>query len=274
MSVEDPRKLRRPGIFISGIWTAIVLICAFLAGFVGFALVEKGVISVDDPEKVIPAMAIAFLPSWLAGFIIAGILAAIMSTADSQLLVASSAVSRDILHKTVGMELEQKHMVNIGRIVVVILTIIAYFSAISGSKMVYAMVATAWGGLAVGFGPIVTLSLWWKRVTKEAGIIGMAYGLISEVILESTIYGWEFNPNAPGIFGAIGAVLNGVPVFFVNFFITLAIIVIVSLITKPPKDVVELHQTVFKKVPIGVIDARSKSQVEHVAEFLSKNKIF
>ncbi len=274
MSVEDPRKLRRPGIFISGIWTAIVLICAFLAGFVGFALVEKGVISVDDPEKVIPAMAIAFLPSWLAGFIIAGILAAIMSTADSQLLVASSAVSRDILHKTVGMELEQKHMVNIGRIVVVILTIIAYFSAISGSKMVYAMVATAWGGLAVGFGPIVTLSLWWKRVTKEAGIIGMAYGLISEVILESTIYGWEFNPNAPGIFGAIGAVLNGVPVFFVNFFITLAIIVIVSLVTKPPEDVVELHQTVFKKVPVSVIEARSKSQVEHVAEFLSKNKIF
>jgi Na+/proline symporter len=94
------------------------------------------------------------------------------------------------------------------------------------------------------------------------------------VILESTIYGWEFNPNAPGIFGAIGAVLNGVPVFFVNFFVTLAIIVIVSLVTKPPEDVVELHQTVFKKVPVNVIEARSKSQVEHVAEFLSKNKIF
>ena len=104
MSVEDPRKLRRPGIFISGIWTAIVLICAFLAGFVGFALVEKGIVSVDDPEKIIPAITVTFMPSWLAGFILAGILAAIMSTADSQLLVASSAISRDLIHKVGGAE--------------------------------------------------------------------------------------------------------------------------------------------------------------------------
>ncbi len=264
MSVEDPRKLRRPGIFISGVWTAIVLICAFLAGFVGFALVEKGIVSVDDPEKIIPAITVTFMPSWLAGFILAGILAAIMSTADSQLLVASSAISRDLIHKVGGAELSQKWMVNIGRIFVVILALIACYYALSGSKLVYAMVATAWGGLAVGFGPIVTLSLWWKRVTKWGGIVGMAYGLISEVILEAIIYGWEFNPNAPGVFGAIGAVLNGVPVFFVNFFITLLIIVLISLVTKPPKEVVELHEKLFIKV------ARSKSQAEHVSDFLSR----
>lgn len=262
MSVEDPRKLRRPGIFISGIWTAIVLICAFLAGFVGFALAEKGLISVDDPEKVIPAIAVTFLPPWLSGFILAGILAAIMSTADSQLLVASSAVSRDLIHKVANIEMSQRWMVNIGRIFVIILALIACYYALSGSKLVYTMVVTAWGGLAVGFGPIVTLSLWWKRVTKWGGIVGMAYGLISEVILEAVIYGWDFNPNAPGIFGLIGSVLNGVPVFFVNFFITLIVIVVVSLFTKPPKDVVELHERIFVKV------ARSKSQAEHVSEFL------
>ncbi len=262
MSVEDPRKLRRPGVFISGIWTAIVLICAFLAGFVGFALAEKGIISVDDPEKIIPAITVKFLPSWLSGFILAGILAAIMSTADSQLLVASSAISRDLIHKVANVELSQKWMVNIGRIFVIILALIACYYALSGSKLVYAMVATAWGGLAVGFGPIVTLSLWWKRITKWGGIAGMAYGLVSEVILEAIIYGWEFNPNAPGIFGKIGAVLNGVPVFFINFFITLIVIVIVSLVTKPPKDVVEIHENIFVKI------ARSKSQAEHVSEFL------
>ncbi|ADB58842.1 sodium/proline symporter [Archaeoglobus profundus] len=264
MSVEDPRKLRRPGIFISGIWTAVVLICAFLAGFVGFALAQKGLISVDDPEKVIPAIAVAFMPSWLAGFITAGILAAIMSTADSQLLVASSAISRDLIHKIIGIELSQRWMVNIGRVFVLILSLIACYYALNSSKLVYAMVVTAWGGLAVGFGPIVTLSLWWKRVTKWGGIIGMAYGLISEVILEAVIYGWEFNPNAPGIFGSIGAILNGVPVFFVNFFVTMVVIVLVSLVTKPPSDIVELHEKLFIKV------AREKSQAEHVSEFLSK----
>lgn len=94
------------------------------------------------------------------------------------------------------------------------------------------------------------------------GIAGMAYGLISEVVLEAVIYGWEFNPKALGIFGSIGSILNGVPVFFVNFFITLIIIVVVSLITRPPKDVVDLHEKIFVKI------ARSKSQAEHVSEFL------
>lgn len=273
MSVEDPRKLRRPGIFISGIWTIIVLWGAFFAGFLGFALAEGGIIHVEDPERIIPAMAMELMPSWLAGFVIAGILAAIMSTADSQLLVASSAVSRDLYHKVLGKELGKKQMVNIGRLVVIILALVALYYAMSGNKIVYAMVATAWGGLAVGFGPILTLSLWWKRVTKEAGIVGMAYGLISEVILESSIYGWSFNPDAPGIFGSIGAALNGIPVFFVNFFITLLVIVVVSLLTKPPEDVVKLHGEIFKKVPVSVMEARSKSQAENVAEFAKAKKL-
>ena len=271
MSVEDPRKLRRPGIFISGFWTIIVLWGAFFAGFIGFALAKAGIVHVSDPERIIPAMAMVLMPSWLAGFIIAGILAAIMSTADSQLLVASSAVARDLLHKVLGMELGKKQMVNVGRIVVVVLSLIAIYYATIGNKLVYGMVATAWGGLAVGFGPILLLSLWWKRVTKEAGIIGMAYGLISEVLLESMVYGWEFNPKAPGIFGTIGAMLKGVPVFFVNFFITLAIIVIVSLLTKPPEDVVELHEKIFRKVPLEV--ARSRSQAENVANFAKANRL-
>ncbi|AIF69512.1 proline permease [Palaeococcus pacificus DY20341] len=273
MSVEDPRKLRRPGIFISGIWTIIVLWGAFFAGFLGFAMVKGGILQVSDPERIIPAMALELMPSWIAGFIIAGIISAIMSTADSQLLVASSAVSRDLYHKVLGKELGKKQMVNIGRIVVLAIAILAMYWAMRGSKIVYQMVATAWGGLAVGFGPILTLSLWWKRVTKEAGIVGMAYGLLSEVLLEAKIYGWAFHSDAPGIFGTIGGWFQDVPVFFVNFFITLLIIIIVSLLTKPPEDVVETHEKLFKKVPIeggkkSIMETRAKSQVENVAEFV------
>ncbi|ASA78278.1 sodium/proline symporter [Thermococcus sp. 5-4] len=274
MSVEDPRKLRRPGIFISGTWTILVLWGAFFAGFLGFAMYQAGILSVSDPEKVIPAMAVELMPGWLAGFVIAGIISAVMSTADSQLLVASSAIARDFYHKVLGKEIGKKQMVNISRLVVAGVALVGLWFAISGPKVIYQMVATAWGGLAVGFGPILTLSLWWKRATKEGAIVGMAYGLISEVIFEAKIYGWAFNPDAPGFFGTIGGWFNGIPVFFINFFVTLIVIIIVSLLTKPPEDIVKLHEEIFKKVPVegtgkkSITETRAKSQVENVAEFV------
>jgi sodium/proline symporter len=273
MSVEDPRKLRRPGIFISGTWTILVLWGAFFAGFLGFAMYAAGMLQVSDPEKVIPAMAVELMPGWLAGFVIAGIISAVMSTADSQLLVASSAIARDFYHKVLGKEVGKRQMVNISRIVVAGVALVGLWFALTGNKVVYEMVATAWGGLAVGFGPILVLSLWWKRVTKEGAIVGMAYGLISEVLLEAKVYGWAFNPNAPGIFGTIGSWFNGVPVFFINFFVTLFVIILVSLLTKPPEDIVKLHEELFRKVPIetgkkSIAETRAKSQVENVADFL------
>ncbi|WP_297464031.1 sodium/proline symporter [Thermococcus sp.] len=273
MSVEDPRKLRRPGIFISGTWTILVLWGAFFAGFLGFAMYAAGMLHLSDPEKVIPAMAVELMPGWLAGFVIAGIISAVMSTADSQLLVASSAIARDLYHKVLGEDVGKRQMVNISRVVVLGVAIVGLWFALTGNKVVYEMVATAWGGLAVGFGPVLVLSLWWKRLTKEGAIVGMAYGLISEVLLEAKIYGWAFNPNAPGIFGKIGAIFNGVPVFFINFFITLFVVILVSLLTKPPEDVVKLHEELFRKVPIetgrkSLAETRAKSQVENVAEFI------
>lgn len=231
-------------------------------------------LNVSDPERVVPAMAVELMPSWIAGFVIAGIISAVMSTADSQLLVASSAIARDFYHKVLGKELGKKQMVNISRVVVAVVALVGLWFAITGPKVIYQMVATAWGGgLAVGFGPILTLSLWWKRVTKEGGIVGMAYGLVSEVIFEAKIYGWAFNPDAPGFFGTLGSWFNGVPVFFINFFITLFVIIIVSLLTKPPEDIVKLHEELFRKVPVEtgkktVMETRAKSQVENVADFL------
>ena len=275
MSVEDPRKLRRPGIFISTIWEILVLWSAFFAGFLGFALYTSGALDISDPEKIVPSVALAYLPPWLAGFIMAGIISAVMSTADSQLLVAASAVENDIVERIFKVKLSQKSRVNISRIVVLVLALFAMFSAISGSKFVYGMVAAAAGGLAVGFAPIMVLSLWWKRLTKWGGIAGMAYGLVSEIILEKFIYGWAFNPNAPGVFGSIGAALDGIPVYFINFFITLIVMIIVSLLTKPPEEIEKLHKELFTKVPIhkqkdlkNAYEARAQSQIENVVSYI------
>ena len=263
MSAKDPRQLRRPGIFISIIWTVLVLWGAFFSGFLGFALVQNGSLSVSDPEQIIPALIVHYTPPLVAGILTSGIISAVMSTADSQLLVAASAVGRDYIHKIFNYTPSQKQMVNIGRIVVFVLGLFAVWFALRPNPLVYGMVATAWGGLGVGFGPALILSLWWKRITKEGVIVGMIYGLISEVTLESMI-GWSFTSGP----------LAGVPIFFVNFFITLFIIVVVSLFTKPPEEVIKTHTALFRKVPIGsaskptVSETRVKSQIENVAEYI------
>ena len=263
MSAKDPRQLRRPGIFISIIWTVLVLWGAFFGGFLGFALAQNGSITVSDPEQILPVVIVHYTPPLLAGILISGIISAVMSTADSQLLVAASAVGRDYIHKIFNYAPSQKQMVNIGRAVVFILGLFAVWFALRPNPLVYGMVATAWGGLGVGFGPALILSLWWKRLTKEGVIVGMIYGLISEVTLESMI-GWSFTSGP----------LAGVPIFFVNFFITLFIIVLVSLFTKPPEDIIRRHEELFKKVSINtntqkkLAESRTKSQIEHVAEHI------
>jgi len=269
MSAKDPRELRRPGIFISIIWTILVLWGAFFGGFLGFALVQNGSITVSDPEQIIPTLIVHYTPPLLGGILISGIISAVMSTADSQLLVAASAVGRDYIHKIFNYETTQKQMVNIGRVVVFVLGIVALWFALRPNPLVYGMVATAWGGLGVGFGPPLILSLWWKRITKEGIIVGMIYGLISEIYLETTI-GWSFTSGP----------LEGVPIFFVNFFITLFVIIIVSLLTKPPEEVIKTHTELFKKVPVEggeaketVAETRAKSQIEHVAEHIVLNAL-
>ncbi len=270
MSAKNPKELRRPGILISITWTILVLWGAFFAGFLGFALTQNGSLPADlDPEQIVPSLIMHFTHPLIAGILISGIISAVMSTADSQLLVAASAVGRDYIHKIFNYKTTQRQMVNIGRVVVLVLGLIALWFALRPNPLVYGMVATAWGGLAVGFGPQVTMSLWWKRITKEGIIVSMLYGLISEIYMETTI-GWSFTSGP----------LAGVPIFFVNFFITLFILIIVSLLTKPPEDVIKRHEALFKKVPLekssaqqAITEARTKSQIEHVAEHIVLNAL-
>lgn len=110
------------------------------------------------------------------------------------------------------------------------------------------MVVMVWGGFVVGFGLIFILSFWWKCVIKEGGIVGMVYGLVSEVIFEVKIYGWVFNFDVLGFFGIFGSWFNGVLVFFINFFIMLFVIIIVSFFIKLLGDIVKFYEEFFRKV--------------------------
>ncbi|MCK4901804.1 MAG: sodium/proline symporter [Thermoplasmatales archaeon] len=218
MAIKSEKKLWNSSL-IGMVWVIISLWGAVLIGIVGLAMFK----GLPDPEKVMPMLATSLLPEWIAGIVIAAIVAAIMSTADSQLLVATSSVVEDVYHKLINTKAGQKKLVFYSRISVLLLSIIAFLFAIPGEdSAIYFLVAFAWGGLAASFGPIIILSLWWRRTTKWGAIAGMLSGMI-------TVFIWDKS----GIMSSMSEELI-IPGMLPAFFISLFCIVIISLFTVPP----------------------------------------
>ena len=201
---------------IISLWSAVLI------GIIGLALFKQ----LPDPEKVMPLLATAILPEWVAGVVIAAITAAIMSTADSQLLVATSSMVEDVYHKLINPAAEQEKLVHYSRVSVLLLSAIAFLLALQGG-VVYFLVAFAWGGLAASFGPLIILSLWWKRTTKWGAIAGMLSGTASVIV-------WDKLGVASALAHSLPSELV-IPGMLPAFFISLSCIVIVSILTTPPK---------------------------------------
>lgn len=179
MSIKDPKKIamsRR----IAFIWAIPAFTGAVLIGLCGLTLFGKNHFS--DIEHVMPYMANTLLPSWLAGILISGAIAAMMSTADSQLLLTSSAVAEDLCHRVLGITFSQKHMLFFSRMVTLGVGIIAFAIAATSSKLIFTMVSYAWSGLGASFGPALLLILWWKKTTAKGIIAGMITGAITTII--------------------------------------------------------------------------------------------
>ncbi len=219
MAIKNEKKLWNSTL-IGMVWVIISLWGAVLIGIVGLAMFN----GIPDPEKVMPMLATTLLPEWIAGIVIAAIVAAIMSTADSQLLVATSSVVEDIYHKLINPKAHQKKLLYLSRIFVFLLSVVAFIFAIPGEdSAIYFLVAFAWGGLAASFGPIIILSLWWRRTTKWGAIAGMVSGMGTVII-------WDKS----GITSALPNELI-VPGMLPAFFISLFFIIILSLYTSSPK---------------------------------------
>ena len=219
MAIKSEKKLWNSTL-IGMVWVIISLWGAVLIGMIGLAMFN----GLPDPEKVMPMLATTLLPEWIAGIVIAAIVAAIMSTADSQLLVATSSVVEDVYHRMINPKSDQKSLLKISRYFVFILSVVALVFAIPGEdSAIYFLVAFAWGGLAASFGPIIILSLWWKRTTKWGAVSGMLSGMLSVIIWDKSGITSSFSNELiiPGMLPA--------------FFISLFSIIIVSLYSKPPK---------------------------------------
>jgi sodium/proline symporter len=211
MAIKDPRKLRQ-GTLIAICWALLAFWGAVFIGIVGLGLFGN---IFADQEEIMPYMTKALVPAGLAGIMISGAIAAMMSTADSQLLVSTSAVSRDVYQQMMKKDAPERRLVLISRVATLIIGAVAFFLALSAESLVYWLVLYAWAGLGASFGPALLTTLWWKKVTKQGVLSGMIVGTITVLI-------WY---NVP-------VLKNSMYELIPSFFLSLFSIIIVSLLTQ------------------------------------------
>ncbi|NBC84500.1 MAG: sodium/proline symporter PutP [Bacteroidetes bacterium] len=220
-AIRSPKKLRKSSV-IAITWVTLSLAAAILVGITAFYAISD---SLPDPEKAFIMLVDVVATPWLAGILLAAILAAIMSTADSQLLVSSSSVTEDFYKMLSKKKASPKKLTRISRFSVVAVALIAMAVASDPENRVLDIVAFAWGGFGAAFGPLVLASLYWKKLSKAGAIAGILAGGTTTIL-------WKIAS------GGIFEVYEIVPGFVAS---ALAII-IVSTIIKPKKEVSELFE--------------------------------
>ena len=173
MAIEDPEQLtasRR----IATVWVAATLVASVLCGVIGrfyFAQSPLG-----DSEQVFMLMVNQMFPAVIAGVFLAAILAASMSTADSQLLVTAASISEDIYFKHINKNADDKKKLLAGRVSVILVSVVAVIIAFDPNSSVFGLVANAWAGLGAAFGPVILLSVFWRDMNRFGALAGMVSG--------------------------------------------------------------------------------------------------
>lgn len=184
MSIEKPSMVKKSAT-MAIIWVIVTLGCACLIAYFGRMLLAGDLLADGSQKMVFIEFARRLFPSFLAGILMAAIIAASMSTADSQLLVASSSFTSDIYKPIIRKEASEKEILWVGRLVVIIVAVIAYFIASSkgeGAQAIMNLVENAWAGFGSSFGPVILLSLFWRRLTYKGAIAGVVGGAIVDVL--------------------------------------------------------------------------------------------
>jgi sodium/proline symporter len=236
MAIEDPNKLKLSR-RVASVWVVISLGVATFLGVVGRAMTEVGALDLlmdkadltatSESEKLIVVLADhisqnGFGYALIAGLIIAGILASTMSTADSQLIAASSAVSENILQDVCKIKLSDTAAMLTARLTLVIVGILGVVIAWDPSSSVFNIVSFAWAGFGAVFGPAMLMSLFWKRTNKFGCIAGMIAGAIM-------VFVWKYGVRP---LGGAWNLYELAPAFLV----AIIFIFVVSLVTPAPED--------------------------------------
>ena len=232
MAIRDESELKLSR-RIASVWVVISMAVAICIGMIGYGVSKAGRIPTLEgsaSETVIVKIAdllssYGFIPAIIAGLILAGILAATMSTADSQLLSAASAFSENMLQDVFGVKLTAKQTMLVARLTVIIIAVVAAFLATDPNSSVFQIVSFAWAGFGATFGPAILFALFWKRSNRQGVLAGLVAGGIM-------VFVWKFCVRP---LGGVWNIYELLPAFIVAS----VVIVVVSLLTKKPDESIE-----------------------------------
>jgi len=233
MAIRDPQEIkisRRT----ATLWVCISLSAAVLIGIIGRALYPTALLTASDAEKIFIHMAGNLMPPFLAGIMMAGILAATISSADSYLLIASSAVSKNLYQRIYKKDAPDRLVMRFSKITLILISLVAMILAADDQSVIFQIVSFAWAGFGATFGPLMLFSLFWKNTTRGGAIAGMLTGGIM-------VFVWKLllKPMG-GVFG----IYELLPAFLLS---SLAII-IVSNMTKTDPEVLADFDQVMKEL--------------------------
>lgn len=225
---ELPRSRR-----IAMIWVVISLAVAVFIGIVGRVIFPTALLTKTAAESIFITLSTSYLPPILAGFVMAGILAATISSSDSYLLISASAFAKNIYQGVIKKDASDKQVMLVTRITLLSIAVIAALIALDEKSIIFQIVSFAWAGFGATFGPLMILSLFWKRINRAGAIAGMISGA-------GMVFLWKL------VISKIGGVF-GIYELLPAFIFSTVMIVVVSLLTKAPSKEIEEDFEAVKK---------------------------
>ena len=219
---EELKASRR----IAMVWVSISLAVAVFIGIVGRQLYPTAHLTAADAENIFITLSTSFLPPLLAGFVMAGILAATISSSDSYLLIAASAFAKNIYQGVMKKDASDKTVMTVSRVTLLVIALIAMFIAMDEDSVIFSIVSFAWAGFGATFGPLMLFSLFWRRTTRAGAVAGMLGGA-------GMVFLWKLGISRLG--GAF-AIYELLPAFL---FSCLCIVVVSLMTAAPEKDVLD-----------------------------------
>ena len=216
---------------IAMVWVVISLAVAVFIGIIGRQLFPVEHLTSASAENIFITLATSYLPPIIAGFVMAGILAATISSSDSYLLIAASAFAKNIFQGVVKKKATDKQVMVVTRITLLAIALIAIVIALDENSVIFSIVSFAWAGFGATFGPLMLLSLFWKRTTRAGAIAGMVGGA-------GMVFFWKL------VIRPLGGVLNIYELLPAFIFSALCIVVVSLLTKKPSKEIEEDFEAV------------------------------
>ena len=224
MAIRSEHELTRSR-RIATIWVVISLTVAVFIGVVGRTLYPVALTTASSAENIFILLSTNLLPPLLAGLVMAGILAATISSSDSYLLIAASSFSKNIYQGLLHRKATDKQVMLISRITLLVITVVAIFIALDENSVIFTIVSFAWAGFGATFGPLMLLSLFWKRINRAGAIAGMLGG-------GGMVFVWNLLIRP---LGGIWDIYELLPAFLFSCLC----IVVVSLLTAPPSEEIQ-----------------------------------